>query len=331
MPVFDIENYLTNNLINEGNFETIALELFRFQYQNCEIYRDFVNAIQKDENEVTSIEKIPFLPITFFKTHQVISFHGNTFQPDLEFRSSGTTGMETSKHLVLKKDLYTKNLLHNFEQFYGSPTQYIFYGLLPSYLERNNSSLVYMCKKLMKYSGQEMDYFFLHDFEGLQRELKKNSTGKIPFIIGVTFALLDFAEKFPMDLSHAILMETGGMKGRKKEMTRYEVHSTLKNAFQTSTIHSEYGMTELLSQAYSKKDGIYFSPASQRIFLRDEYDPLSIKTFGKGLVNVIDLANLYSCSFIATDDIGKLNDDGSFEIVGRVDFSALRGCSLLSI
>lgn len=331
MHHLDIENILTHYQINENNFNKIAIDVFKFQYENCEIYRKFVDALRCDISAVDSIFKIPFLPISFFKTHRVISTSNDQVKPELEFLSSGTSGAESSRHFILKEKVYNTNLLNNFEEFYGHPSDYIFIGLLPSYIERGQSSLVHMCHELMKLSQQNDMHFFMNDYKNLHDFLSNWSYDKKPFIIGVTYALIEFATNHPMNLSQAIIMETGGMKGRKKEMSRDEVHAILKENLQASEIHSEYGMTELLSQAYSYAHGIYQSPHTQRILLRDQYDPLHIRHSGQGLVNVIDLANLYSCSFIATDDIGRVHDDGRFEILGRADFSALRGCSLMSM
>ncbi|MGB3091567.1 MAG: acyl transferase, partial [Chitinophagaceae bacterium] len=248
------------------------------------------------------------------------------------FESSGTTGSINSKHQVKDLSLYEESFTRGFELFYGAVSEWCVIGLLPSYLERKNSSLVYMVEKLIQLSGHSQSGFYLHEFDRLYETLaalekKQQKT----LLIGVTFALLDFAEKYSLPLQHTVVMETGGMKGRRKEMIRQEVHQLLKTAFQLPVIQAEYGMTELLSQAYSKVDGIFSSPPWMKILVRDEEDPFIVKRTGSGTINVIDLANFYSCSFIATDDVGKVHADGSFEVLGRIDGSDLRGCSLMVI
>lgn len=333
MSIDDIEKLILSNEIDSLNFDRVALSVFNFQYNHCPIYRAFVNQLKIQPESISSVTDIPFLPISFFKSHSVISLPNDVIEDDIDlyFLSSGTTSDESSKHKIFKPKVYENNLKHNFSEFYGDPSQYIFIGLLPSYLEKGHSSLVYMCHKLMAMSRQKEEYFFLHDYIALKELLINWPYEKPAFIIGVTYALLDFADAFPIDISKHIVMETGGMKGKKKEMTRNEVHMQLCGKFNVNQIHSEYGMTELLSQSYSSQNGIFLTPSTQNLYVRDVHDPMMISSSGTGLANVIDLANIYSCSFIATDDIAKIYDNKSFEILGRTDHSALRGCSLLSI
>ncbi|HUR65653.1 MAG TPA: hypothetical protein VMZ03_04825, partial [Chitinophagaceae bacterium] len=248
------------------------------------------------------------------------------------FESSGTSSSSNSQHYVKDLGLYEESFTRGFELAYGPIHEYCILALLPSYLKRKNSSLVHMAGKLIRLSGRHQSGFYLDEWDKLDRTLNELETsGQRTLLLGVTFALLDFAEKCPRPLKHTMIMETGGMKGRKKEMIREEVHAVLKKAFDTTSIHSEYGMTELLSQAYSKGEGIFTCPPWMRILIRDEEDPFLVRSQGAGTINVIDLANIYSCAFIATDDAGKLYSNGSFEVVGRVDGSDLRGCSLLTV
>lgn len=318
--------------VDQKGFASAAVEIFRFQYDNNPIYRNFSNALGFDNSKVQHIEQIPFLPINFFKTHTIQT---TPFEPQMIFESSGTTGTVNSRHLVKDLSLYEKSFIKGFEIFYGPVQDYCILGLLPSYLERKNSSLLYMVDHLIRMSGHPSSGFYLNEFDKLLATLERLEQAKQKTIlIGVTFALLDFAEKIiatgnAKQLEHTIIMETGGMKGRREDMIREEVHQVLKKAFNVPAIHSEYGMTELLSQAYSKKDGIFHCPPWMRVFVRDEEDPSQVSTQGAGLINIIDLANIYSCSFIATDDVGKVYEDGSFEVLGRKDNSDLRGCSLL--
>ncbi|MBK7434364.1 MAG: acyl transferase [Chitinophagaceae bacterium] len=312
------------------------MELFRFQYDQNEVYRKFCEGLNTDPGQVTQIEKIPFLPISAFRSHIVAT---TSFEPEAVFESSGTTQSTGSKHFIRDLALYRKSFQTAFRHFYGPVEEKCILGLLPSYLERGHSSLVMMVDELIKQSGHELSGFYLHDHEKLHRTLQHNELLKIPtLLIGVTYALLDFAEAYPMRLRTTTVMETGGMKGRRKEMTRMEVHRILQGRLGLSLIHSEYGMTELLSQAYSKGDGIFHCPGWMRICLRDEDDPLLVRSAsgvtGKpmtGAINCIDLANIYSCAFIATDDMGKLYENGSFEVLGRLDNSEARGCSLMAI
>ena len=298
------------------------------------MYQAFVNAIGIAPETVDSIEEIPFLPISFFKTHQVKT---TDFEPEIIFESSGTTGANTSRHYVKSAALYEKSFLKAFRLFYGSPAQWSILGLLPGYLERENSSLVYMVNDLIKKTNNQGSGFYLHDHEKLYRELVRNEIGGTSaLLIGVTYALLDFAENYSMKLQNTFIMETGGMKGKREEITREEVHRELKKKLGLRPIHSEYGMTELFSQAYSKGNGKFNCPPWMKVLIREYNDPFAVSSNGQsskpvsGLINIIDLANLYSCSFIATDDVGRLYKDCSFEVMGRRDMSDLRGCSLLT-
>jgi len=319
--------------VDNDGFEALALEIFRFQYAENPVYNDWCKALQINPGDVRAIAKIPFLPVSFFKTHIVQS--GLAEKPVL-FESSGTTKTVTGRHWVNDISLYEKSFTAAFEKFYGRIKDYCVIGLLPAYLERANSSLVYMVDKLVRQSGHEKSGFYLNEYEKLYNTLlhledKKQKT----LLIGVTFALLDFADAYNLPLRYTIMMETGGMKGRRKEMIRDEVHEHLKKSFSLSSIHSEYGMTELLSQAYSKGDGIFNCPPWMKVLAREEDDPLHLQSepgnnaIKRGALNVIDLANVYSCSFIATDDAGKVFPDGSFEVQGRMDNSDIRGCNLL--
>lgn len=316
--------------INAETFPGIAFQLFHYQYQHCDIYREYVNALNLDILGINEISKIPFLPVSFFKTHPVVT--DKNAEPELVFESSGTTGENNSRHFVLQKSIYEESLMLGFESFYGPASNYIFFALLPSYLERKNASLVHMAKTLMERSADPLNGFYLDEWEILVANIKKASaTGKSVLLLGVTFALLDFAEAFPIDLSRLVVMETGGMKGRKKEWTRTEVHDFLKKQWQLPEVHSEYGMTELLSQAYSKKEGIFQPSVTMKVLARETNDPLSVHDSGSGCLNIIDLANIHSCAFIATEDIGTVYPDGSFQVLGRMDFAALRGCSLMTV
>ena len=317
---------------NISSFEDKALDSFHFQYRENEVYRQFADLTGVLPSEVRTIKDIPFLPIRFFKSHEVKT---GVFEPDAVFESSGTTSTGNSRHFVKNLDLYRHSFLNGFKQYYGNPGDWCILALLPSYLERQNSSLVLMADELIKSSGHPDSGFYLNQFESLKHTLERlEKQGQQTILLGVTFALLDFSEACPMKLDYTVIMETGGMKGRKKEMTREEVHVQLKRQFGVSRIHSEYGMTELLSQAYSQGEGLLTTPPWMKILLRAEDDPLTVvdksgRELSSGLINVIDLANRYSCSFIATDDLGVKHGDGRFEIIGRLDNSDLRGCSLL--
>jgi hypothetical protein len=328
----DLENSLF--AARPYNFNELAIALFKHQHQNNIIYRQFCNSLHINADVVNNINKIPFLPISFFKTHNVKT---GVFETDTVFESSGTTQTIPSRHFVKDVDLYKKSFTNCFEKFYGLPQNKCILGLLPSYLERKNSSLVMMVDELIKAGNNPLSGFYLYDYQKLHSTILHNELLKLPtLLIGVTYALLDFAEAYPMQLRHTIVMETGGMKGRREEMTRQQVHAILQKQLDISLVHSEYGMTELLSQAYSKGDGIFHCPAWMKILLRDEDDPFHIITAADaqiksqaGLINVIDMANIHSCCFIATDDIGRLHANESFEVLGRSDSSDVRGCSLM--
>ena len=318
------------------NFNALALELFRYQYDQNTIYRQYCDALKTDARSIDTLHKIPFLPISFFKTHAVKT---TEFEAESVFESSGTTQTGNSKHFVKDNSLYRKSFTSCFEKFYGPAANKCILGLLPSYLEREGSSLVMMADDLIKKTNNPLSGFYLYDHDKLHRTILHNELRKFPtLLIGVTYALLDFAQKYHLQLRHTIIMETGGMKGRKEEMTRQQVHHFLQQQLGVSLVHSEYGMTELLSQAYSKGDGIFHCPAWMKVLLRDEDDPLQIiipraenEKPLTGVMNIIDLANIYSCSFIATEDVGKLYQNGSFEVLGRLDSSDVRGCSLMLI
>lgn len=320
-----------NNLfeLSDASFNEVALQEFQFQYSQNKVYRSFCDALGRDVEKTRSINAVPFLPISFFKTHQVVS---TAFEPEQLFESSGTSQTIQSKHYVKSLSLYEDAFTHGFIRQYGRPEEFCFLGLLPSYLERSHSSLVYMVQKLMEQSGHEHNGFYLNNFQQLYEKLQLlEQQQQKTILIGVTFGLLDFAEQYQLPLKHTIIMETGGMKGRREEMTREQVHQQLKKSFSASAIHSEYGMTELLSQAYSKEDGIFYCPPWMKVLVRDEDDPMHISTTGKGAINIIDLANVYSAGFIATDDVGEVFEDGSFRVLGRMDNSDIRGCSLLAL
>lgn len=316
---------------NEKQFHTIALEVFRFQFQYNPVYRSYCQAIGKEVDRVKEIKDIPFLPIGIFKTHRVQT---TSFTPELVFRSSGTTGSVTSSHFVKKARLYERSFETGFGKFFGPAKQYCIIGLLPSYLERGNSSLVYMVDRLVKESGHPLSGFYLYEFEKLNATLEKlQAAAQKTILIGVTYALLDFGDQFPQQLENTMVMETGGMKGRGREMTKAELHTHLKTCLGLSHIHSEYGMTELLSQAYGI-DGILQTPPWMKVLLRDETDPFTLyeaEQSRSGVINVIDLANVYSCSFIATEDLGKTHGSRGFEVLGRMDHSDIRGCSLMVV
>lgn len=312
--------------VNEHSFESVALQVYQYQYRQVEVYRLFNESLRIKPENVKRLGDIPFLPIQFFKSHAVID---EGCQSQKVFESSGTTGVVTSRHMVADLKLYEQSFIRGFELFYGPITDYVVLGLLPSYLERNNSSLVYMVDNLMKLSAHPENAFFLYENERLYNLLLQlKEKGKKVLLVGVTFALLDFAEQFSMNFPELIIMETGGMKGRRAELTREEVHEKLKTAFGVPHIHSEYGMTELLSQAYSKGEGVFECVPWMKIVLRDMYDPFKMES-QTGAVNIIDLANLYSCAFIATNDVGRMLGANTFEILGRMDNAELRGCNLM--
>jgi phenylacetate-coenzyme A ligase PaaK-like adenylate-forming protein len=313
---------------DEQRFNDAALEIFKYQAKNCVVYREFVEGLQIDPQQISTVDHLPFLPIEFFKSHAILSSQAPI---DVTFTSSGTTGITTSSHFVTDVSWYTKSFRKAFGLFYGDIENYTVLALLPSYLEREGSSLIYMADDLIRQSKNAGSGFFLYNHEELFDRLKKQQAAKKPtLLIGVTFALLDFIENYKINFPGLIVMETGGMKGRRKEMIREELHDQLCKGFGVDAIHSEYGMTELLSQAYSKGNGIFNCPPWMKIITRDTNDPLSILGYGKaGGINVIDLANINSCSFIATQDLGKIYADHSFEVLGRFDNSDIRGCNLL--
>jgi phenylacetate-coenzyme A ligase PaaK-like adenylate-forming protein len=316
------------SISSEKQFRELAQEVFRFQAAENPVYKAYLDHLGIPPGGIKNLEEIPFLPVEFFKRHRVVT--GNLHH-EVIFESSGTSGDDTSKHYVCDLELYRRSFISTFKLFYGDPTGYCILALLPSYMERQHSSLVYMANELIRQSGHHESGFYLDDFKGLIRQLEILENEYRPtLLLGVSFALLDLAENFPLDLKNTIVMETGGMKGRREELTRKELHERLCLGFKLGTIHSEYGMTELLSQAYSEKDGIFQTPPWMKVMIRDPYDPLSIMSReSSGGINVIDLANLYSCSFIATQDIGKMNTGRGFEILGRFDNSDIRGCNLM--
>jgi len=310
------------------DFKNLALKTFQYQAQNNSVYKKYISLLNIQPTEITKIEQIPYLPIQFFKSHRIVA---NTNPVEQTFLSSGTTGMSQSKHLVTDLTLYIESYLKGFDYFYGDIKEFVVLALLPSYLERKGSSLVYMVEDLIKKSNQKESGFYLDNLDELaELLLKLEAQNKKVLLIGVSFALLDLIEKYQFRLKNTIVMETGGMKGKRKEMIREELHAVLKSGFGIDQIHSEYGMTELLSQGYSKGHGIFNCPPWMKIIIRDTEDPFAFLSNGKtGGINVIDLANRNSCSFIATQDLGKVYDDGSYEILGRFDNSDIRGCNLL--
>jgi phenylacetate-coenzyme A ligase PaaK-like adenylate-forming protein len=327
-------NLLKNTIYNLPNahaFEQTAMAIFSAQAKHNPIYSAYLNALGVNRTEITTLNHVPFLPISFFKTAEVVT---GTGQPEAIFTSSGTTGATTSRHFVKELNLYEQSFSKAFERFYGAPEELCILALLPNYMEREGSSLVYMAEALIKKSKYGLSGFYLHNNSALIDTLRKTAAQKMPtLLLGVSFALLDVAELL-RDFEHPnlIVMETGGMKGRRKEMIRAELHAELCRGFGVKNIHSEYGMTELLSQAYSQANGIYHCPPWMRVTARDTSDPLShIGHNQTGGLNVIDLANLYSCSFIATEDLGKTYSDGSFEVLGRFDQADIRGCNLMAL
>ena len=318
------------SISNQKQFEKIALKTFRYQYENNLVYQEFCDLLHTNVQKVKTLQQIPFLPIQFFKSHTVVS---NNEAPQAIFTSSGTTGMTTSQHLVTDVSLYEESYRRGFSQFYGNIENYVVLALLPSYLEREGSSLIYMVEDLIQLSNQPESGFYLNNHDELiEKLIELDSLGQNVILIGVTYALLDLIEKRKFQLQNTIIMETGGMKGKRKEMIREELHQQLCAGFGVSSIHSEYGMTELLSQAYSLGEGIFECPSWMQILIRDTEDALSYITNGKtGGINVIDLANRNSCAFIATQDLGKKQDNNSFEVLGRFDNSDIRGCNLMVI
>jgi Acyl-protein synthetase, LuxE len=351
--------------VNASNFQQLCLDIFHFQYQANRTYRNYVDLLKIKPDKVNGLAEIPFMPIQFFKTHIV---KATDFSPDCIFESSGTSQSIHSHHHIKDVTLYRQSFLKAFELFYGHVSEWCIIALLPSYLVRKNSSLVFMVGELISRSDHAKSGFYLNEHEKLYRALTElEAEGQKTILIGVSFALLDFAEKYSLPLKQTVVMETGGMKGRRDEMVRQELHNFLQEKFDVQCIHSEYGMTELLSQAYSKNAGVFHSPPWMKVLIRDEQDPLSVRSECDsrefvvssleqgthtsdaaanssltarqhqdhhsitGAINIIDLANVYSCSFIATDDAGKLYADGTFEVLGRLDNSDIRGCSLMMI
>lgn len=316
------------NINSSQKFKEVALTVFKHQFKNNKVYRSFCDLLYVHTSDVNEIKDIPFLPIQFFKSHKILS---SLDEIQETFTSSGTTGSMTSKHFVTDISFYQKSYLKGFHHFYGDIKEYTVLALLPNYLERKGSSLVYMVNDLINKSQQSESGFYLNNLKELSETLiKLNQLEKKVLLIGVSFALLDLIEQQQFNLKNTIIMETGGMKGRRKELIRDELHSILKNGFGVSEIHSEYGMTELLSQAYSKGKGVFDCPPWMKILTRDTEDALTIQEPTKtGGINVIDLANYNSCSFIATQDLGKIQQNGTFEIIGRFDNSDIRGCNLM--
>lgn len=316
------------NITDSLTFNEISLQIFHFQYQNNSVYSEYVDLLKIDTSKISEFNQIPFLPIRFFKTREIKT---GDWEEQIIFTSSGTTGNQTSRHFVKEMSLYEKSFLNVFRHFYGEPKDFVILALLPSYLEREGSSLIYMTEKLIQLTQRKESGFFLDEKEKLFQLLKElESKNEKTILLGVSFALLDFCEEYSINLKNTIVMETGGMKGRRKEMTRTELHALYEKSLGVKNIHSEYGMTELLSQAYSKGEGKFICPPWMKIVVTNLNDPKEILSFGKtGRLNIIDLANIDSCAFISTDDMGKINEDGSFEISGRIDQSDMRGCNLL--
>lgn len=326
--MFKVEDIFQIN--SKKEFQRITMKVYRFQYENNAVYKQFCDLLKRTPETVKNTLDIPFLPIEFFKSKTIISSNSPI---QTTFTSSGTTGMITSKHNVVDLSIYESSYLKAFSQFYGNIEDYAVLALLPSYLEREGSSLIYMVDDLIKSSNHPDSGFYLHNYDELAKKLiDLDNEGQNVLLIGVTYALLDLIENYPFNLKNTIIMETGGMKGKRKEMIREELHQLLCKGFGVSKIHSEYGMTELLSQAYSLGDGVFECPPWMDIIIRDTEDALSFVDYGKtGGVNVIDLANIYSCSFIATQDLGKKYNNQSFEILGRFDHSDIRGCNLMVV
>lgn len=316
------------NTKNQTEFEDLALQVFNYQFNNNRVYRSFCDLLYKHPSDVKTIKDIPFLPIQFFKSHRIISSNSVI---ETTFTSSGTTGNLTSKHHVTDLKIYEQSFTKGFQHFYGNTEDYVVLALLPSYLERDGSSLIHMVNKMISQSNHKESGFYLNNISELKNTLiKLDNKEKKVLLIGVSFALLDLVETYQFNLKNIIIMETGGMKGRRKEIIRADLHQKLKAGFGVEAIHSEYGMTELLSQAYSKGNGVFNCPNWMHILTRDTEDALTIQEPGKtGGINVIDLANINSCSFIATQDLGRTHKNGSFEVIGRFDNSDIRGCNLM--
>jgi len=318
------------NISNREQFNDITLQAFRYQAIKNPIYSQYLRYLDTKVNKISEISEIPFLPIDFFKTHKVIT---NDIGYKKIFYSSGTTNSIRSKHYISDLSIYETSFVKTFEYFYGDIANYCILALLPTYLENESSSLVYMADYMIKKSKNEHSGFYLNNTDDLVKKLHNlNKTNTPIILLGVSYALLNLAENYPMQLKNTIIMETGGMKGQRKELTRQELHNIFCKQFGVQNIHSEYGMTELLSQAYSKGYGKFFTPPWMKIIIRDSYDPFTFMTNNKsGAINIIDLANINSCSFIETKDLGKINSDNSFEVLGRFDNSDIRGCNLLVV
>ena len=319
-----------DEIISPIQFKQHALELFKYQYENNTVYRSYCDLINNAYSEVSEVHQIPFLPIQFFKSHTVSCV---SKAPDKIFLSSKTTGQIASRHFVNDLNIYHKSFEKGFHEFYGSIKDYAILALLPSYLERENSSLVYMANHLIDQSKHPLSGFYLDEWDQLINTLQTlEKEGQKTILLGVTFALLILIEKKKLNLNNTIIMETGGMKGMRKEFVREAIHSSFKKGFGVKNIHSEYGMTELMSQAYSKKNGLYNCPPWMKVLIRSTDDPFEIIQEEKtGAINIIDLANVESCAFIATQDLGKTYNDGSFEVLGRFDTSEIRGCNLIAV
>lgn len=328
MPKLKVLENKIFSIKNDIQFESLVFEVFQFQFQSNPVYQKFSEILCKNPNNVKQIKDIPFLPVEFFKNQEI---KAGSFNEEIVFSSSGTSGLQTSRHFVKKRAMYESSFEKGFEYFFGNPENYVFLALLPSYLERTGSSLIYMMNKLISLSRKAESGFYLNEYEELSVKLKTlQDERKQVILFGVTYALLELAEQFPQRFPELIVMETGGMKGKRKEIVRDELHYILSKSFGTKNIYSEYGMTELLSQAYSLGNGLFTSPPWMRFFLRDANDPFTFLSAGKiGGINIIDLANIHSCSFLATQDLGKIHENGKIEILGRFDNSDIRGCNLL--
>ncbi|MBR5982403.1 MAG: acyltransferase [Bacteroidales bacterium] len=327
----ELEKYFAElcSSMDSHKFERLAMQAFAFQYLHNHIYHRYCDLLNIDVAMVNYIKDIPFMPVEFFKSHKVIC---DDMDAEVVFTSSSTTGTIPSSHYVADANVYRKAFMSGFEQFYGKPSDFCILGLLPAYLERTGSSLVYMVDELIRQSGHKMSGFFLNNQQELyERICRLENNAEKYILIGVSFALLDFAEKYNIKMKHGIIMETGGMKGRRKEIVRSELHEILTQSFGVEKIHSEYGMTELLSQAYSQGDGIYKCSNTMKVLVRETHDPLSVHDEGNGAINVVDLANIFSCCFLQTSDLGQVFEDGSFSVSGRFDNADIRGCNLMAI
>jgi phenylacetate-coenzyme A ligase PaaK-like adenylate-forming protein len=317
-------------LKTEAEFSDITLEIFRYQYDNNDLYREFCSLLGRKKDFVKELDDIPFLPVGFFRNHKILT---GKQQEEIIFRSSSTTGAVPSLHYVSDPGLYERSFLSAFRLFYGDPGGFVILALLPSYTGREGSSLVYMTDRLIKETGHNLSGFYRTDPGQIRDAVHSaGNEGRKVLLLGVSFALLDLAERGAPDMAGTIVMETGGMKGRRKEITRGELHAILKKELNLKSVHSEYGMTELLSQAYSRGEGLFYSPPWMKILIRDPQDPLSFysETGRTGGISIIDLANINSCSFLAIGDLGKLHPGGGFEILGRFDNSDIRGCNLMA-